>query len=63
MSNASANVNKEEDVLLAKFSESVKSRNLDKKCQATKNLLNFYNKKGEKNKAEMAKGILKRDCK
>lgn len=60
---AIASVSNEEDLLLAKFSEATKSKNLAKKCGATKDLLSFYIKNGDKTKAEMAKGILKRDCK
>lgn len=57
---ASANT---EDQLLTNFSDAAKSKNLAKKCKATRDLLSFYIRTGDKTKAEMAKGILKRDCK
>ena len=60
---AIANVSDEENLLLIKFSDATKSKNLVKKCRATKDLLSFYIKIGDKPKANMAKGILKRDCK
>lgn len=52
----------EEDILMQKFSDAAQSKNLDAKCQASQDLLDFYNRQGDKAKADMAKGILKRDC-
>ncbi|WP_420002174.1 hypothetical protein ACN19N_05765 [Acinetobacter sp. LF10] len=54
---------KEEDRLLSNFAEATKARNLPKKCQATKDLLRYYKKVGNKNRVIMSQGILDRDCK
>ena len=53
----------EEDILMQKFSDAARAKNLDAKCQASRDLLDFYIKQGDKGKADMAKDILKRDCK
>ncbi len=55
-------VTAEEEILLAKFSDATKAKNLNEKCKAAKELMDFYNAMGNKGKADMAIGILKRDC-
>lgn len=62
-SSVNAKTDTKEDMLLKRFADATQAHNLQAKCQATKDLLAYYKKVGNKNRMEMAQGILKRDCK
>ena len=53
----------EEDRLLNNFYNATVSRDRQMKCKATRDLLKFYKKVGNKNRIIMSQDILKRDCK